>query len=310
MPNYTYPGTDIVKNKLDAKTLDELEKREARFVAQRVYQLEIGEGPRGNFDADHLKAIHRHLFQDVFEWAGHTRDERVKLSDGTIASEPMMRKSSGRFLLGPKIPAALACVAGEIRAANFLRDLSSDDFAVRAANVLADINGIHAFREGNGRTQRAFVSELARAAGHDLDFSPITRERMIQASIAANEGNDRGMMQRLFADAIMPERRAALMKAIAALESFGVGWNDQYIATAEPGHPIELVLVGTAGEQFMGRAPDSIIVGRTADLPEPTPARGETFVLFGQSAVAKDGGDGDDADPDKPTPRHRRGQRL
>ena len=40
------------------------------------------------FDAEHLKALHRHLFQDVYEWAGHTRDEQVRLRDGSIAADP------------------------------------------------------------------------------------------------------------------------------------------------------------------------------------------------------------------------------
>jgi fido (protein-threonine AMPylation protein) len=52
----------------------------------------LGQGPKGEFDTAYLKAIHRHLFQDVYEWAGRTRDDRVMLSDGTIASEPVLRK--------------------------------------------------------------------------------------------------------------------------------------------------------------------------------------------------------------------------
>jgi cell filamentation protein len=85
MPNYVYPGTDTVKNKLDAKNLDELERLEGPLVRARRILIDSGRGPAGQFDAEHLKAIHRFLFQDVFEWAGHTRDERVQLSDGTIA---------------------------------------------------------------------------------------------------------------------------------------------------------------------------------------------------------------------------------
>ena len=86
---------------------------EARYVAARIFELELGEGPRGGFDAAHLKAVHRHLFQDVYEWAGHTRDERVPLSDGTVASEPVLRKPDGKpFLPGGQIQAALDRIAG------------------------------------------------------------------------------------------------------------------------------------------------------------------------------------------------------
>jgi cell filamentation protein len=139
--------------------------------------------PAGTFDAAHLKAIHRDLFQDVYEWAGHTRNEKVRLSDGTIASEPFLRKVDGRpFLVGARIKEALAAIAARLRAANYLRGFARQEFAERAADVMADINAVHAFREGNGRTQRAFIRQLAMEAGHELDFSVVSRERMVQAS--------------------------------------------------------------------------------------------------------------------------------
>jgi cell filamentation protein len=73
--NYTYPGTDTLKNRFGETDLDKLQRLEARLVAIRHVEIELGYGPQSQFDADHLKAIHRHLFQDVFEWAGRTRDE-------------------------------------------------------------------------------------------------------------------------------------------------------------------------------------------------------------------------------------------
>src|SRR5580693_8462451 len=138
MPNYVYPGTDTVKNKLDAKNLNELERLEGPLVRARRILIDSGQGPAGQFDAEHLKAIHRFLFQDVFEWAGHTRDERVQLSDGTIATEPMMQKLGGTsFLPGARIPAALNEVADDIRNAGYLRGLPQEEFAVRAADVMS-----------------------------------------------------------------------------------------------------------------------------------------------------------------------------
>lgn len=280
MPGYTLADGVTLKNKLGAASHDELRAVEADYVGYRLLQIELGEGLSGQFDAEHLKAIHRHLFQDVYEWAGHTRDERVKLADGVIATQPQFRKAGGKdFLDGAQIPAALDRVARDIRGADYLRALSPEQFAARAADVMAQINAIHAFREGNGRTQRTFMHELAKAAGHDLDFPAITQERMIQASIAAHEAGDPEMMRRLFQDAAIPARRDALLRAIAALGRADFHWNDYYIATAEPGHRVELVLAGIAGEHFMGRTANAIIIGRTVDLPNPVPARGDTFIL-------------------------------
>jgi len=102
VPGYTLDDGVTLKNTLGAISHDALETAESDFVANRLLQLELGHGPAGQFDAAHLKAIHRHLFQDVYEWAGHTRDEKVALSDGTVATEPLLRKVDGSpFMAGP-----------------------------------------------------------------------------------------------------------------------------------------------------------------------------------------------------------------
>lgn len=227
MPGYTYPGTDTLKNKLGATTHDELEEREAPYVAARHIEIEAGHGPPLQCDAEHLKALHRHLFQDVYEWAGHTRDEEVPLGDGSIATEPELKREGSRaFVAGPHIAVALDEIAAKLRDADYLGGLSRDAFAERAADLLAELNAVHPFREGNGRTQRAFVEQLAQAAGHDLDFSVISKERMIVASMAAHDQTDLGPMRRLFTDAIDPARRAALREAIEFLDRQQFPWNE------------------------------------------------------------------------------------
>jgi cell filamentation protein len=185
---------------------------ETDYVKNRLWDVTSVQRPKGGFEVAHLKAIHRHIFQDVYEWAGRTRDERVKLSDGTIASEPVLRKVHGEpFMQGPLIADTLERIAGKLRDdESYLRGLSREEFSNRAAVFVVDLNGVHPFREGNGRTQRVFISELAQEAGHKLDFSCVTRERMIQASITGNEKNDPAMMQRLFNEISDPVRVAAL----------------------------------------------------------------------------------------------------
>lgn len=291
MPNYTYPDVDpliaAVKNKFSVTDHDTLEALETDFVVARDRELLHGHGPTGTLDAAHLKAIHRHLFQDVYEWAGRTRDEKVRLSDGTIATEPIIRKAGGKpFMLGARIPGALKAISDRLRKANYLRGLSRDEFATQAADIMAAINAIHAFREGNGRTQRAFIRALAKAAGHTLDFTVISQERMIQASIAANEREDPSIMRRLFADATNPARIAALRRVIAFFVRQEYRWNDHYVATLDPGHAVELTMAGSAGDQFMARTGAEILIGQTSDLPSPMPARGEVFVYEGHTPWA------------------------
>jgi cell filamentation protein len=282
VPGYTVDNSPdgVLKNKLGAASQDELERREADYVHRRALEFRLGSGPKGRFDAQHLQAIHKHLFQDVYEWAGHTRDERIKLSDGAIATEPVTRKADGKdFLAGPLIPDALDQVAKDLREADYLRGLQRQEFAIRAADVMSTINGVHPFREGNGRVQRVFIEELARQAGHSLDFTVVSQERMIQASVAAHEHDDSTMMRRLFDEISNPSRVAALREATEALERHGFDWNDRYIATLEPGHRVEIVLAGAADDHFMARTSSEILIGKSSDLPDPQPERGESFAF-------------------------------
>ncbi|MBW4025511.1 MAG: hypothetical protein HIU92_20705 [Proteobacteria bacterium] len=281
MPNYTLPDGETVKNKVGARSHSELEAIEVDFVKAR--QVEHAAHPRiaRTFDAEHLKAIHRQLFQDVYEWAGRTRDERVRLSDGTVASEPLLyRPGSKPFAVGTQISDRLGALADKLRVDDYLRNLPRAQFAVRAASVLAEANAIHAFREGNGRTQRIFMQELAENAGHSLDFRVVSRERMIQASIAAHESRDIGPMRRMLDEISNPNRIAALTPAIAFLNSAKYPWNDRYVATLEPGHVEDLTIVGMNGAHFIARTESTILIGQRADLPAPDIASGARVKVF------------------------------
>jgi cell filamentation protein len=156
MPNYTLPDSETVKNKLGAHSHDELESLEVGAVVARHTEHLLDPRIPPTFDTAHLKAIHRQLFQDVYEWSGHTRDERVALSDGTIATEPLLyRPGSKPFASGAQISEGLESLSTRLREADYLRGLPRGEFATRAASVLATVNGIHAFQR-----QRANAKNL------------------------------------------------------------------------------------------------------------------------------------------------------
>lgn len=295
MPGYTLPN-ETLKNKLGATNPDDLETLESELVAARLTEIALGAGPTGNFDLDHLRALHRHLFQDVYEWAGHTRDERVRLSDGEIAHEPTLRKSEGEpFVLGPLVTRSLNQTFQQL-AAEDLRALDREGFAKVAASVLAALNSVHAFREGNGRTQRAFMVALAKEAGHELRFDVVSRERMTQISIAAHEQGDLGGFERMMREITDPDRVSALRQAQDYLDQHRstIDWRDRYMATTEEGRSYSLTLVGTAGPNFMARTDAEILVGRSSDLPSPPPASGERFTMttaVRQELQARDSGE-------------------
>ena len=166
---YCYPGSGVLKNKLGLMDADSLEAVERALVVQRAT-----EGiPKGNFDLVHLCAIHRHLFQDVFEWAGEIR--AVEISKG-----------GHQFQFRQFIETGVQDIHRRLKKANFLRGMNASDFADAAGVIMGDVNYVHPFREGNGRTQLFYLAQLATHAGHPLDLTQLTPSNWIAASRAAH----------------------------------------------------------------------------------------------------------------------------
>lgn len=173
---YVYPGTSILRNKFGIRDPDRLDRIERLFVRQRAR-----EGiPTGNFDLKHLQAIHRHLFQDVYDWAGAVRTVEIS-------------KGGSQFQFRRYIETGMADVHRRLREARFLRGLPPAAFAEAAASIIGDVNYVHPFREGNGRTQLLYLQQLARQAGHDLDFARLDRAEWMEASIKAHGADYAGM---------------------------------------------------------------------------------------------------------------------
>lgn len=166
---YRYPDSRVLRNKLDLRDASALAYAERMLVRQRME-----EGcPTGDFDLPHLQDIHRHLFQDVYEWAGEIR-------------EVPLRKGSSQFFEPQRIGLAMQDIHARIKKQNYLSDLPADIFADEAGTILGDLNLVHPFREGNGRTQLIYLKQLSEAAGHEIDLTKIKRDQWIEASIEAS----------------------------------------------------------------------------------------------------------------------------
>lgn len=169
---YVDPKTGVLRNKLGLRSATKLDRIERRLVSQR-----IAEGiPAGDFDLAHLKAIHRHLFQDVYEWAGQIRTVEIS-------------KNADQFQFVRYIETGMADVHRRLTAANFLRKLKRPAFAAKAGEIIGDINHVHPFREGNGRTQLQYLKQLAAEAGHSLQLTKLHGADWIAASRSANRGD-------------------------------------------------------------------------------------------------------------------------
>jgi len=200
---YLYPGTSVLKNIPGIRDAEEQRAFEGRATAFRI--LELQRRPIvGNFDRTHLQAIHKHIFQDVYEWAGKLRTvEIAKPGSPFFAFE--------RFL----VP-SLDKLTAQLKAQGQLRGLAADDFAIRAGHYLGEVNAIHPFREGNGRTQQEFVRELGLKAGHRIEWAKVSREQMYAASKVSFERADSSGLAAVIGTAIVArdtERAASIRQA-------------------------------------------------------------------------------------------------
>lgn len=88
------------------------------------------------------------------------------------------------------IDQGMAHVEGIVKAGDYGQNLDKEGFANYAADVISNLNYIHPFREGNGRTQMEFLNQLAQKAGHELQTERITRDVWITASQVSHSGSD------------------------------------------------------------------------------------------------------------------------
>ena len=171
-PHYDYQH-NILKNLpgfTDPILLDSFERVEA---AEEIFDLQ--KYPvLGAFNSANLKEIHRRIFQNIYPWSGEFRRVNIR------------RSASFFFALVQFMETNLKDTLAKLVAENHLKGLDAATFSSRSAYYLGELNAIHPFREGNGRTQREFIRELAAEAGHILNWCRVSHEQMYAASIESH----------------------------------------------------------------------------------------------------------------------------
>jgi cell filamentation protein len=172
---YLDPRSGVFRNRLGLTDRAELAIAEKQFAAMRFNHLKRRRLP-GHYDLDHLRAFHWTIFQDVYPWAGQLR---------TV----LIVKAGASFCLPHQIVDTAADVFARLADDRHLRGRDRDAFLDGLTALLAEVNALHPFREGNGRTQRAFLSQLARDAGYRLRWEHVDRDANVDAARAAGDGD-------------------------------------------------------------------------------------------------------------------------
>jgi cell filamentation protein len=168
---YCHKGSSVLLNKHGIRSAVELEEFEVAMFALRVLQPL----PVGNFDPTHYRAFHHHLFQDVYDWAGEYRTIRIA-------------KGNAMFCFPEHISGQMDLLFATLQSEPFEHGAAAANFITAVAQFLGDLNAIHPFREGNGRTQLSFLFLLGHRAGHPLDMTRIHPVKMLDAMVASFDG--------------------------------------------------------------------------------------------------------------------------
>ncbi len=169
-----YEGTTCLINKLEIKDEEKLQSIETIFSYTKAAELYKSEY-NGKLDFEYYKAIHKYLFEDIYFWAGEIR--KVDIS-----------KKGTYFCEAKELEKSCESAFNSLIFDNYYCNESQQSYIEKIADFYILTNFLHPFREGNGRTQRIFFTQLIKRAGHEFSFSSIDSDELMIATIQAAGG--------------------------------------------------------------------------------------------------------------------------
>ena len=185
-----YLGTSVLVNKQNIQDKRILAQAEADITKLRISQWELNP-LEDTFDFNHYKAIHDHLFSDLYDWAGQIRTVDIS-------------KKDTQFCPAAEIESRANLIFTRLRQLNFLNDMGHSSFVEELTDFYCSMNELHPFREGNGRTQRLFLSLLVQNSGYILNFSDMDGDFLMIATIQAAQGVT-DLLKQLLDEAVKPQ---------------------------------------------------------------------------------------------------------
>jgi len=173
--DYFYPGTTVLKNKFGITDETELTLVEANLVSNRIF--EILYNPIKIQNLTDLRRVHKHLFQDIYDWAGQERT--VNMQKNEISYLPLKQFRQGYHHVNIKISEYKRIQGDRVQ-----------EISTKLAEILDSANYLHMFREGNSRSLRIFIALLAHQKGFELNLQPADKPEVLRKYLRLkNSGN-------------------------------------------------------------------------------------------------------------------------
>ncbi|GKQ42213.1 cell division protein Fic [Companilactobacillus sp. RD055328] len=150
-----------LKNKLEITDCEVLGQREHEIVTLNVLDYLIGAKKltvRDLYQVSSYKKIHELLFNEIYDWAGMFRTVEIA-------------KGESQFLSCTRFDYAENDLNKKLIALKNATIKSVDDLAKHLGPIVSDINYMHPFREGNGRSHRLFISLICKDKGYEWNLS-------------------------------------------------------------------------------------------------------------------------------------------
>ena len=241
---YIDPKTGLLRNLISAASQDELNTKEAELTALAAIELAVRPVPVTG-DLRQLTAIHGHLFHDVYDWAGELRTVDMRKGTDTAAEF---------FMPVSRLRTGAGFVFQELADDRHLRGLDKGQFVSRLAHHYDQVNYLHFFREGNGRTQRIFWSQIAANAGYELDWRKTSGSINDQASREAMERRDFSGLHAMLGTITSPSSNRGVDDQAARVRLFAN--LDMPLRGSDLGGPSSSAPRATQGYEQRGRSPD------------------------------------------------------
>ena len=167
---YTYKNSSVLKNKLNITTEEKLKEYETKMVALKLASIDKADFKR-TYDEEHLKAIHKYLFEDVYDFAGQYRLENITKDNFIFSQYQYIDENIKEVFKKTNIQS--------------LEDLAFEELIIKLSDFMTDLNVLHPFREGNGRATREFIREFLDKLGFEINWFEIDYNDILRASMLA-----------------------------------------------------------------------------------------------------------------------------
>lgn len=179
--SYTYEGASVLINKLGVRNQKQLDAIESRLVVAQM----LGPAPEGDFGYEHFRQLHHHLFHPLYTWAGEERNVPLSKGGNPFATPAFIHQT---------------CADLFSRLVEELPFESKETLVARMAHYILELNAIHPFRDGNGRTMRYYLMLLCEEHGYIIHPLQLGK-RWLDACVQGFKGDEQPMVN-LLSDSI------------------------------------------------------------------------------------------------------------